>query len=423
MFPTDYSISPAELAAAAEERGFESLWLPEHSHIPASRRTPFPGGGELPKMYYDVMEPFVALASAAAATRTLRLATGVCLVPQRDPIQTAKSVASLDRLSNGRFLFGVGAGWNAEEMENHGGAFAQRGLLLRERVEAMKEIWTRSKAEYHGKLVDFAPLMAWPKPVQKPHPPIHVGGGWPMRRGAPSPSATAGRRSTASATSPGSSPSSASSPPTPAGTRPRSRSRSSACRARRVRSRPTATRGPRAACSACRPPGATRCCRSSIATPSCSPRCRMEPPADRAEERTMAVALRDRSRNRRRVRRLDRWLALGLLAALGSALSGCPLLFLRKMALKRDFLLVDPLDKKGPRDRFFEWRGKPKSPAQSAGVFVAPIVLRQPFSAEGQLGVFFPDDLADSAGGGAASRSTRKRSSESPSSSCASSTW
>jgi probable F420-dependent oxidoreductase len=179
MFPTDYSISPAELAAAAEERGFESLWLPEHSHIPASRRTPFPGGGELPKMYYDVLEPFVALASAATATRTLRLATGVCLVPQRDPIQTAKSVASLDRISNGRFLFGVGAGWNAEEMENHGTAFAKRTLLLRERVEAMKQIWTRSQAEYHGKLVDFDPLMAWPKPVQKPHPPIHVGGGWP----------------------------------------------------------------------------------------------------------------------------------------------------------------------------------------------------------------------------------------------------
>jgi probable F420-dependent oxidoreductase len=179
MFPTDYSIGPAELAAAAEARGFESLWLPEHSHIPASRRTPFPGGGELPKMYYDVMEPFVALAFAAAATSTLRLATGVCLVAQRDPIQTAKSVASLDRLSSGRFLFGVGAGWNAEEMANHGTVFAKRGALLRERVEAMKQIWTSSKAEYHGELVDFEPLMAWPKPHQKPHPPIHVGGGWP----------------------------------------------------------------------------------------------------------------------------------------------------------------------------------------------------------------------------------------------------
>jgi probable F420-dependent oxidoreductase len=179
MFPTDSSIAPAELAAAAEERGFESLWFPEHSHIPASRRTPFPGGGELPKMYYDVLEPFVALTSAAAATRTLRIATGVCLVVQRDPIQTAKSVATLDLLSGGRFLFGVGAGWNVEEMANHGTDFAKRGRLLRERIEAMKQIWTRSKAEYHGTLVDFDPVMAWPKPVQKPHPPIHVGGGWP----------------------------------------------------------------------------------------------------------------------------------------------------------------------------------------------------------------------------------------------------
>jgi probable F420-dependent oxidoreductase len=179
LFPTDSSIPPAELAAAAEERGFESLWLPEHSHIPASRRTPFPGGGELPKMYYDVMEPFVALASAIATTRTLRLATGVCLIVQRDPIQTAKSVASLDRLSGGRFLFGVGAGWNAEEMENHGTDFSRRGRLMRERIEAMKEIWTRSRAEYHGELVDFDPILAWPKPLQQPHPPIHVGGGWP----------------------------------------------------------------------------------------------------------------------------------------------------------------------------------------------------------------------------------------------------
>ena len=179
MFPTDSSISPAELAAEAEARGFESLWFPEHSHIPASRRTPFPGGGELPKMYYDVMEPFVALAIAAAATKTLRVATGVCLVVQRDPIQTAKSVATLDLVSGGRFLFGVGAGWNAEEMENHGTRFATRGKLMRERIEAMKQIWTRSKAEYHGELVDFDPVMAWPKPLQKPHPPIHVGGGWP----------------------------------------------------------------------------------------------------------------------------------------------------------------------------------------------------------------------------------------------------
>jgi probable F420-dependent oxidoreductase len=130
-------------------------------------------------MYYDVMEPFVALTAAAAATRTLRVATGVCLVTQRDPIQTAKSVATLDRISDGRFLFGVGAGWNVEEMANHGTDFAKRGRVMRERIEAMKEIWTKSQAEYHGEFVDFEPVMAWPKPVQKPHPPVHVGGGWP----------------------------------------------------------------------------------------------------------------------------------------------------------------------------------------------------------------------------------------------------
>jgi len=179
MFPTDYSIAPAALAIAAEERGFESLWFPEHSHIPARRESPWPGGPELPKMYYDVMEPFVALAAAAAATTTLRVGTGICLVVQRDPIQTAKNVATLDRVSNGRFLFGIGAGWNREEMRNHGTDPRRRIALLRERVLAMKEIWTQTKAEFHGKLVDFDPILAWPKPVQKPHPPIHVGGGFP----------------------------------------------------------------------------------------------------------------------------------------------------------------------------------------------------------------------------------------------------
>ncbi len=179
MFFTDYSMSPAELGRALEERGFESLWAPEHSHIPLSRRTPFPGGGDLPKRYYDCMDPFVTLTAAAAVTTTLKIGTGVCLVNQRDPIQTAKEVASLDQISAGRFLFGVGVGWNADEMENHGTVFETRAKLVRERIEAMKVIWTQSKAEYHGEFVNFDPMMAWPKPVQKPHPPVIVGGAFP----------------------------------------------------------------------------------------------------------------------------------------------------------------------------------------------------------------------------------------------------
>ena len=179
MFFTDYSMSPAELGRALEERGFDSVWAPEHSHIPLSRKTPFPGGGDLPKKYYDAMDPFVTLMAAAAATTTLKVGTGVCLVNQRDPLQTAKAVASLDLLSGGRFLFGVGNGWNQDEMENHGTVFATRHKLVRERIEAMKVIWTKSKAEYHGEMVNFDPLMAWPKPVQKPHPPIWVGGAFP----------------------------------------------------------------------------------------------------------------------------------------------------------------------------------------------------------------------------------------------------
>jgi probable F420-dependent oxidoreductase len=179
MFFTDYSMGPGELGRALEERGFDSLWAPEHSHIPLSRASPFPAGGELPKKYYDAMDPFVVLTAAAAATTTLRVGTGICLVAQRDPIQTAKQVASLDQLSGGRFLFGVGNGWNAEEMANHGTAFASRHKLARERIEAMKVIWTQPKPEYHGELVRFDPMMAWPKPVQKPHPPVIVGGVFP----------------------------------------------------------------------------------------------------------------------------------------------------------------------------------------------------------------------------------------------------
>lgn len=184
IFPTEYAIHPAELGVEAEQRGFESLWVAEHSHIPASRETPWPGGAELPQMYYDAVDPFVALAMAAQATRTLKLATGICLVVQRDPIQTAKEVASLDVLSGGRFLFGVGGGWNREEMANHGTPFEGRWKLLRERIEAMKAIWSEERAEYHGERVSFDPIIANPKPRQKPHPPIHVGGAFPggMRR-------------------------------------------------------------------------------------------------------------------------------------------------------------------------------------------------------------------------------------------------
>jgi len=180
MFFTDYAISATEFAQALEARGFESVWAPEHSHIPTARKSPWPGGGELPKVYCEAMDPFVSLTAAAVATKTLKVATGVCLVQQRDPIQTAKLVASIDQVSGGRFLFGIGGGWNAEEMADHGTEFRTRFKLMRERVDAMKEIWTKTKAEYHGEMVDFPEMMAWPKPVQKPHPPILVGGAFPQ---------------------------------------------------------------------------------------------------------------------------------------------------------------------------------------------------------------------------------------------------
>lgn len=180
IFFTEYSIGPIELAQALEARGFESLWAPEHSHIPASRKTPYPGGGDLPREYYDVMDPFVTLSTAAAVTKTLKVATGICLVQQRDVIQTAKLVASIDQVSRGRFLFGIGGGWNQDEMENHGTKFETRFQRVRQSIEAMKEIWTKEKAEYRGDIVGFDPIFAWPKPVQKPHPPVIVGGGWPQ---------------------------------------------------------------------------------------------------------------------------------------------------------------------------------------------------------------------------------------------------
>jgi probable F420-dependent oxidoreductase len=176
IFFTDYSMAPTELAVALEQRGFDSLWVAEHSHIPVTRRFSLPGNMELSKQYYDVMDPFVTLSAAAAVTTRLKLGTGVCLVIQRDTIQTAKSVASLDQVSKGRFLFGIGCGWNAEEMEDHGTVYETRTLKMREQIDAMKEIWSKDKPEYHGKIVDFPPMQTWPKPVQKPHPPIIVGG-------------------------------------------------------------------------------------------------------------------------------------------------------------------------------------------------------------------------------------------------------
>lgn len=174
MWFTEYSMSPTKLAVALEERGFESLWASEHSHLPLGA-----GGDEPRDVQADVMDPFVTLTAAAISTRTLRLGTGICLVNQRDPIQTAKLVASIDQLSGGRFLFGIGNGWHEHEMKNHGTAFATRHHLVRERIEAMKAIWTRDKAEFHGNFVSFGPMIANPKPVQKPHPPVIVGGAWP----------------------------------------------------------------------------------------------------------------------------------------------------------------------------------------------------------------------------------------------------
>jgi probable F420-dependent oxidoreductase len=175
-FPTDYGIDIRELARAAEERGFESLLLPEHTHIPTSRRTPYPGGGELPKAYSHTHDPFVALSFAAAATRKILLGTGICLIPQRDPIVTAKSVASLDQLSNGRFIFGIGGGWNVDEMENHGARYETRFKLMRERILAMKALWTQEEAAFHGEMVNFDSVWLYPKPAQRPHPPILLGG-------------------------------------------------------------------------------------------------------------------------------------------------------------------------------------------------------------------------------------------------------
>jgi len=176
LFPTDSSISPVELARACEERGFESLFVPEHTHIPTSRRSPFAGGAELPKEYWHTLDPFVGLMAAAAVTKNLKVGTGICLIIERDTIVTAKAAATLDFLSGGRFLFGIGAGWNAEEMENHGTDFKTRYHKMREQVLAMKEIWTKDEPKFHGDYVTFDPLWSWPKPVQKGGPPVLLGG-------------------------------------------------------------------------------------------------------------------------------------------------------------------------------------------------------------------------------------------------------
>ncbi len=176
IFPTDYTVAPGDLGRAAEAAGFQALLFAEHTHIPTSRETPPPPGGELPRRYWHTLDPFVACTAVAAATTTLRMGTGICLVVERDPITLAKEVASVDHLSGGRVLFGIGGGWNHEEMENHGTRPATRWKVLRERVLAMKRIWTDDDAEFHGRYVDFDPVWSWPKPVQKPHPPILVGG-------------------------------------------------------------------------------------------------------------------------------------------------------------------------------------------------------------------------------------------------------
>ena len=176
IFATEYAIRIDELAREAEARNFESLWVPEHTHIPTSRRSAFAGGQQLPEQYKHTLDPFVALTAAAAATKKLRVGTGICLIIERDTITTAKSVASLDLLSHGRFELGLGGGWNAEEMEHHGTEFKTRFKRLEEQVRAMKEIWTKDVAEFHGTYVNFDPIWAWPKPEQKPYPPILLGG-------------------------------------------------------------------------------------------------------------------------------------------------------------------------------------------------------------------------------------------------------
>lgn len=176
IFPTEYSIAVVDLAVALEERGFGYLFLPEHTHIPSSRKTPWPGGGELPKEYSHTLDPFVGLAAAAAVTKDLRVGTGIALLPQRDPIVTAKAAASLDVISSGRFDFGIGAGWNEDELANHGVVYDTRFRVMVDHAKAMQAIWTQDEASYDGEFVRFEKIWSWPKPVQKPHPPLLLGG-------------------------------------------------------------------------------------------------------------------------------------------------------------------------------------------------------------------------------------------------------
>ena len=175
IFPTDETIQPIEIAKAVEERGLDSLFFPEHTHIPTSRKTPFPGGTDLPSWYWRSHDPFVSLAAAAAVTTRIKIGTGICLVIERDPITLAKECASLDVISGGRFILGIGAGWNVEEMENHGASYKNRWKIVREKILAIKEIWTKDEAEYHGDFVDFDPIWCWPKPLQAGGPPIWLG--------------------------------------------------------------------------------------------------------------------------------------------------------------------------------------------------------------------------------------------------------
>jgi probable F420-dependent oxidoreductase len=178
-FPTDEAVEPSVLGQMAEERGFESVFVTEHTHIPSNRETPYPAGGELPREYFRIYDPFVSLATIAQATERIKVGTAICLLVERDPITTAKEVASVDRLSGGRMIFGVGAGWNLEEMRNHGTDPSRRFKIMRERVEACKEMWASEEATYHGEFVNFDGIVSRPAPLQEPHPPILVGGNGP----------------------------------------------------------------------------------------------------------------------------------------------------------------------------------------------------------------------------------------------------